>query len=200
MKVGLYLRVSTVEQDPKSQGLEVREFVAARGWNVVETYQDVGISGAKAQRPGLDRMLGDAWRGRFEAVVVWDLSRIARSTLDALQLLQKFQEMQVRFVAVKQTFDTNTPLGRAFFTMAALFAELERSILIERVKAGMARARAQGKKVGRPVRVVDEVEARELRKRGFSIRQIARRMRVPRTTVAKRLAVSTPEPDKRENP
>ena len=188
MKVALYLRVSTLDQDPESQGLEVRAFVTARGWQVVETYQDVGISGSKARRPGLDRLLKDAWHGRFQAVVVWDLSRMARSTLNALQLLQEFQAMDVRLVAVKQTFDTDTPLGRAFFTLAAMFAELEREILIERVRAGMARAKAEGKRIGRPVRWVDLEQLRRLRAEGRSIREIARALGVPRSTVAKRLA------------
>ena len=95
--------------------------------------------------------------------------------------------MKVRLVAVKQTFDTDTSLGRAFFTLAAMFAELERAILIERVRAGMARARAEGKRIGRPVRKVDLDELRRLREQGLSIRQIARRVQVPPSTVAKRL-------------
>jgi len=101
MKVALYLRVSTTDQDPETQGREVRAFVAARGWETIETYQDVGVSGARARRPGLDQLLKDAWRGRFEAVVGWDLSRMARSTLHALQVLQEFEQMKVRLVAVK---------------------------------------------------------------------------------------------------
>jgi DNA invertase Pin-like site-specific DNA recombinase len=183
------LRVSTLDQDPESQGQEVRAFIGARQWEIADTYQDVGISGAKARRPALDRLLKDAWRGRFQAVVVWDLSRMARSTLNALQLLQEFQEMKVRLIAVKQTFDTDTPLGRAFFTLAAMFAELEREILIERVRAGMARAKAEGKRIGRPVRWVDTQELRRLRSEGRSIREIARQVGVPRSTVAKRLAI-----------
>ncbi len=129
MKAALYVRVSTTDQYPETQGREVRQFVSARGWEVVETYQDIGVSGARASRPALDMLLKDAWRGRFEAVVVWDLSRMARSTLHALEILQKLEQMQVRLIAVKQTFDTDTPLGKAFFTLAAMFAELERAIL-----------------------------------------------------------------------
>ncbi len=187
MKAALYFRVSTVDQEAETQGREVRQFVAAHGWEVVEIYQDVGVSGARARRPALDRLLKDAWHGRFELVVVWDLSRLARSTLHALQLLQEFEQMKVRLIAVKQTFDTDTPLGRAFFTLAAMFAELERSILIERVRAGMARAKAEGKHIGRPVRKVDLEELGRLRNQGLSIRQIARRVAVPSSTVAKRL-------------
>ena len=120
--------------------------------------------------------------------MVWDLSRMARSTLNALELLREFEQMGVRLIAVKQTFDTDTPLGKAFFTLAAMFAELERSILIERVRAGMARARAEGKRIGRPVRVVDLQELRRLRVEGRSIRQIARAVGISSSTVAKRLA------------
>jgi DNA invertase Pin-like site-specific DNA recombinase len=188
MRVALYLRVSTTDQDPESQGREVRAFVAARGWETVEVYQDLGVPGARTHRPALDKLVRDAWRGKFQAVVVWDLSRIARRTLHALQLLQKFEQMEVRLVAVKQTFDTDTPLGRASFTLAAMFAELERSTLSERVRAGMARARAEGKHVGRPERVVDLEELRRLRAEGRSIRQIARSIGIPSSTVAKRLA------------
>ncbi|HJY87093.1 MAG TPA: recombinase family protein, partial [Candidatus Acidoferrales bacterium] len=107
--------------------------------------------------------------------------------LHALELLRQLEEMKVRLIAVKQTFDTDTPLGRAFFTLAAMFAELERSILIERVRAGMARARAEGKAIGRPRRAVDLEELRQLRGQGLSIRQIARRMATPSSTIAKRL-------------
>jgi DNA invertase Pin-like site-specific DNA recombinase len=167
---------------------------------VVETYQDVAVSGARARRPGLDGLLKDAWRGRFDALVVWDLSRIARSTLNALELLREFEQMKVRLIAVKQTFDTDTPLGRAFFTLAAMFAELERSILIERVRAGMARARAEGKRIGRPARRVDLEALRRLRAEGRSIRQIARALCIPSSTVAKRLktpGVVTPAPSHR---
>lgn len=187
MKVALYLRVSTTDQDPETQAREVRAFVASRGWDVVETYQDVGVSGARVRRPGLDQLLKDAWRGRFEAVVVWDLSRMARSTLNALELLREFEQIKVRLIAVKQTFDTDTPLGKAFFTLAAMFAELERAILIERVRAGMARARAEGKRIGRPERRVDLELLARLRAEGRSIRQIARQLAVPSSTVAKRL-------------
>jgi len=187
MRVALYLRVSTTDQDPETQGREVRAFVEARGWDVAETYQDLGVSGVRARRPGLDQLVKDAWRGRFAAVVVWDLSRMARSTLHALQLLQEFEQMEVRLIAVKQTFDTATPLGKAFFTLAAMFAELERSILIERVRAGMARARAEGKRIGRPARKMDLEELVLLRGRGLSIRQIARAVNAPPSTVAKRL-------------
>lgn len=190
MRAAIYLRVSTVDQEPETQGREVREFIASRGWELSETYSDIGISGARSRRPGLDQLLHDAWRKRFDAVVVWDLSRIARSTLDALSLLQEFQEKGVRLIAVKQTFDTDTPLGKAFFTLAAMFAELERSILIERVRAGMARAKAEGKKIGRPPRHVNLEEIRHLRDQGLSIRQIARRTGVPHSTVAKRLMPS----------
>jgi DNA invertase Pin-like site-specific DNA recombinase len=187
MRVALYARVSTADQEPETQNREARAFIAARGWELVETYQDVGISGARSDRPGLDRLLKDAWRGAFAAVVVWDLSRMARSTLHALELLRQLEEMKVRLIAVKQTFDTDTPLGRAFFTLAAMFAELERSILIERVRAGMARARAEGKPIGRPKRRVDLEELLRLRAQGLSIRQIARCMATPSSTIAKRL-------------
>jgi DNA invertase Pin-like site-specific DNA recombinase len=192
MKAALYLRVSIADQDAESQSREVRAFASARGLEVGETYQDVGISGARARRPGRDQLLKDTWRGKFQAVVVWDLSRIARSTLNALELLREFEQVKVRLIAVKQTFDTDSPLGKAFFTLAAMFAELERAILIERVRAGMARARAEGKRIGRPIRPVDLQHLERLREQGLSIRQMARRLNVPSSTVAKRLKLIVP--------
>jgi DNA invertase Pin-like site-specific DNA recombinase len=191
MKVAVYFRVSTMDQHPETQEREVCAFIDTRGWTKVETYQDVGISGAKARRPALDRLLKDGWHGKFEAVVCWDLSRLARSTFHALELLQKFQDMKIRAVFVKQCFDTDSPLGKAFFTLAAMFAELERSILIERVRAGMARAKAEGKRIGRPSRNVDMAKLSDLHTRGLSIRQIAIQLGVPRSTVASRLQQST---------
>src|SRR5262245_34739920 len=107
--------------------------------------------------------------------------------LHSLELLRQLEEMQVRLIAVKQTSATDTPLGKAFFTLAAMFAELERSILIERVRAGMARAKAEGKRIGRPARVVALDDLMDLRSQGLSIRQIGRRMDVPSSTIAKRL-------------
>jgi DNA invertase Pin-like site-specific DNA recombinase len=98
VKVAIYLRVSTTDQDPDSQGREVRGFVASRGWEAIEEYCEIGVSGARARRPELDRLMADAWKGKFEAVVVWDLSRIARSTLNALQLLQELEHKNVRLI------------------------------------------------------------------------------------------------------
>ncbi len=194
MRAALYLRVSTTDQDPESQGREVRQFVAARGWEVTGTYQDVGVSGARVRRPGLDRLLTDAWRGQFESVVAWDLSRIARGVLHALQLLRDFQQAGVRLIFVRQPFDTGGAVGQAVYTMLALFAEFERSLLIDRVRAGMARARAEGKPIGRPPRVVDFIELRRLRAQGLSLRQIARRTGIPCSTVAKRLKADATRP------
>ena len=185
--VAIYLRVSTTDQQPETQARELREFATLRRWEIVETYEDIGISGAKARRPGLDRLLKDAWRGKFQAVLVWDLSRIARSTLNALQLLEQFSQMKLRFISIKQTFDTETPLGKAFFTLAAMFAELERSILVERVRAGMNRAKQEGKRIGRPAVTIDLEKAQRLKDQGLSIRQIAAELNVPKSTLAKRL-------------
>jgi DNA invertase Pin-like site-specific DNA recombinase len=196
MKVAIYLRVSTAARDPESEEREARQFVISRGWEAVETCQDLGVSDARASRPALDRMLEDTRRGQFAAVVVWDLSRMAHRTPHALQLLKQFEQMRVRLIAIRQTFDTDTPLGKAFFTLAAMFAEIERSILIERVRAGMTRARAEGKRIGRPLRPIDLDELARLREQGLSIRQIARRVHVPPSTVAHRLRQSTGTADR----
>jgi DNA invertase Pin-like site-specific DNA recombinase len=188
MKVALYLRVSQTDEDPENQGREVRQFVSARGWETVGTYQDAGSTGARACRSGLDKLLDDGRRGCFEAVVVSDLPRLARSSLHALELLRDFEQMKVRLISIRQKLDTGTPLGQAFQTLAAMCAELERAVLAERVRAGMARAKADGKRIGRPARPVDLDELRRLRDQGFSIRQTARVLGIPSSTVAKRLA------------
>jgi DNA invertase Pin-like site-specific DNA recombinase len=192
VKVALYLRVSTAEQNPESQELDVRQFVTGRGWDVTGTYQDVGVSGARERRAALDQLLRDAWQGKFEAVVAWDLSRIARNTLHALQLLRQFQDGGVRLIFVRQLFDTAGPMGQAVYTMLALFAEFERSLLIERVRAGMARARAEGRRIGRPPRPVDIGELRRLRAQGFSLRKVSQMTGIPTSTVAKRLKSAEP--------
>ncbi len=191
MRAAAYLRVSTLVQDPELQAREIDRLVQARGWKPERTYRDVGQSGAHVRRPALEELRRDAARRRFDVVVVWDLSRLARSTLHALELLRELDDAGVRLVTVRQDFDTETPLGRALFTLAAMFAEFERQILIERVRAGMERARADGKRFGRPRREVDTARLLKLREEKHSIRAIGRLLGIPASTVAQRLAEAT---------
>ncbi len=151
VKAALYARVSTANsgQDPEVQLLELREYCQRRG-SVTGEYIDVGISGAKERRPELDRLLADAHRRRFDAVVVWRFDRFARSVSHLLRALENFRALGIEFVSLSEQVDTSTPTGKMVFTVLGAVAELERSLIVERVKAGMRNARAKGKRIGRP--------------------------------------------------
>jgi DNA invertase Pin-like site-specific DNA recombinase len=178
--VAVYLRVSTHEQTTLNQRLELESVAAARGWAIVETFEDV-VSGGKgrAKRPGLDQALRAAVQGRYDVLLAWDVTRLGRSTTDLLGVLQELHGAARDLYLHQQAIDTTTPAGRAMFTMLALFAEFERAMIQERVKAGMARAKACGTKSGRPIgrpRIATHLEARimELRASGMGQSRIAR--------------------------
>jgi DNA invertase Pin-like site-specific DNA recombinase len=146
---------------------ELREFVERRGWQVTEVYTDAGVSGAKASRPALNRLMVDAGRRRFEVVIVWRFDRFARSVSHLLRALEHFQALGIDFVSLSENVDTSTPTGRMVFTVLGAVAELERSLIVERVKAGLRNARAKGKKLGRPRVQVDESRVQALRDSGL---------------------------------
>ena len=154
VKASLYARVSTSNngQDPEVQLLELREYCQRRGWTITGEYIDVGISGTKERRPELDRLLADAHRRRFDAVVVWRFDRFARSVSHLLRALETFRALGIDFVSLSEQVDTSTPTGKMVFTVLGAVAELERSLIVERVRAGMRNARAKGKRIGRPPR------------------------------------------------
>ena len=151
-RAAIYLRVSTGEQTVENQRRELEAAAAQRGWFVTAIYTDQGISGAKGreQRPGLDRMLKDATRGKFDVVMCWAVDRMGRSLGELVETLQELHGAKVDLFLHQQAVDTTTPAGRAMFGMAAVFAEFERSMIQSRVNAGLARARAAGIKLGRP--------------------------------------------------
>jgi DNA invertase Pin-like site-specific DNA recombinase len=142
-RVAFYLRVSTGEQTTANQRLELEAVALARGWTVVALYEDQGVSGAKArrQRPQLDRLLKDALRGRFDLLAAWTVDRLGRSLPDLLATLGDLQAAGVGLYLHRQAVDTSTPSGRAMFAMLGVFAEFERAILQERIRAGLERAR-----------------------------------------------------------
>src|SRR2546425_4686125 len=178
MKVAIYARVSTTNgQDPELQLRELREYCQRRGWEVAGEYVDVGISGAREQRQQLNRLMADAHRRRFDAVVVWKFDRFARSVSHLLRALETFRALGIEFVSLSEQVDTSTPMGKMVFTVLAAVAEVERSIIVERVRAGLRNARAKGKRLGRP-RVSSPARIRELRGQGLSLREIAMRCRV----------------------
>jgi len=154
MRAAVYAQVSTLGkgQDP---GLQLREFsdcAERRGWTAAGEYVDVGISGAKDRRPELDRLMADAHRRKFDDVVVWKFDRFARSVSHLLRALENFQALGIEFVSLTEGVDTSTPAGKMVFTILGAVAELERSLICERVKAGLRNVRAKGKRLGRPLR------------------------------------------------
>jgi DNA invertase Pin-like site-specific DNA recombinase len=183
MRAALYLRVSTVDQDTERQELELRAVAVARGWEVVEVYADNGISGSKGrdQRPAFDRLHQDAKRRRFDIVMAWSVDRLGRSLQDLVAFLQELHAAGVELFLFQQAIDTTTPSGRAMFQMLGVFAEFERSMIVERVRSGLAKARANGTKSGRPIGrpPVPEVTRQRLRDAyaagGVSMRQLAKR-------------------------
>jgi DNA invertase Pin-like site-specific DNA recombinase len=184
LRAAIYARVSTANthQDPRVQTRELQEYCQRRGWTVAGEYVDVGISGTKEKRPELDRLLADAHRRRFDAVVVWRFDRFARSVSHLLRALETFQALGIEFVSLSEQMDTSTPTGKMVFTVLGAVAELERSLIVERVKAGLRNARAKGKTLGRPKKVVDARRIATLRAQGRSWREISQTMKIPPST------------------
>jgi DNA invertase Pin-like site-specific DNA recombinase len=181
-RAALYMRVSSVDQHPETQLLDLRQLAAQRGCEIVHEYTD-RVSGARARRAGLDELMGDARRGRFEVVLVWASDRIARSVKHFLEVLDELNHLNVEFVSFREQIDTGGPLGRAIVVIIGAIAELERNLIIERVRAGMRRARLEGRHIGRkPVEVDREAILRD-RRRGQSLGQLARTYSVSRTTI-----------------
>src|SRR5262249_55534808 len=152
MRVAIYARVSTSNngQDPTMQTRELREYAERRGWTVAGEYVDTGISGTKEKRPELDRLMAEAHRRKFDVVAVWKFDRFARSVSHLLRALDTFRVLGIEFVSLSESLDTATPAGRMVFTVLGAVAELERSLIVERVKAGLRNARSKGKHLGRP--------------------------------------------------
>lgn len=175
-KVALYLRVSTGEQTTENQRRELEAWAAAAGHEVVAIYEDAGISGAKGrdQRPQLDKALKDAVRRRYDVLAAWAVDRLGRSLQDLVGTLQELRGAGADLFLHQQALDTSTPSGRAMFQMLGVFAEFERSIIQERVYAGLARAKANGRQLGRPkVSASKLAEVRELLASGMGIRKAA---------------------------
>ena len=190
-RVAIYLRVSTSKQETSNQRRELEAVAARSGWQVVKIYEDAGISGAKGRdkRPGLDAMLKAVNAKEFDMVAAWSVDRLGRSLTDLLGILQNLHDKGVDLFLHQQGLDTSTTAGKAMFQMLGVFAEFERGIIRERVNAGLARARANGTKLGRR-RVKPAVEERihELRKGGMGILKIGREVGVGTSVVQRVLA------------
>ena len=194
MRVALYARVSTSDQDPEMQLEELKQAATQRGWAVADVYCDT-ISGSK-EGPERTRMLRDAHVGRFDTVMVWRFDRFGRSSRDLLLAVDTLFNLGVGFCSMREAFDTSTPIGKATLTILSAVAELERNIIRERVIGGLERAKRKGVKLGRPEREVDIERAKEMLAAGRTQRQVAMALRVPRTTLRRALAraVETPGP------
>ena len=190
-RVALYVRVSTDHQSVRNQEIELQAVAERHGWTVVAVYRDQGMSGAKGRdkRPGLDKLLQAVARKEFDMVAAWSVDRLGRSLIDLVGILQEFHAKHVDLYLHQQGIDTTTPSGKAMFQMMGVFAEFERSMIHERVMAGLARARAEGKQLGRPAEVAGNAAKvrtiRAARAAGKSIRAIAREQGVGIGTVSR---------------
>lgn len=184
-RVAIYARVSTPDQHLENQILDLRKLAAQRGFEVVKEYCDRGISGNKAKRPGLDSMMADARRGEFSVVLVAAFDRIARSTKNFLEIVDELSELGIEFISAREAIDTSGPMGRMFLTMVGSIAELERSLIVERIKAGMRRARIEGRRLGRtPLDVNRDALVRD-RLAGMSLTDVAKKYRISRASVVR---------------
>jgi DNA invertase Pin-like site-specific DNA recombinase len=190
-RAALYMRVSTVDQHPETQLYDLRQMAAQRGYEIVQEYTD-RISGVKGRRPGLDDLMRDARRGHFDVVLVWASDRIARSVKHFLEVLDELGRINVEFVSFREQIDTGGPLGRAIVIIIGAIAELERNLIIERVRAGMRRARLEGRHIGRPSLDLDYQAILRDRQLGKSLGQIAKGHKISRATVHRVLHEHTP--------
>ncbi len=184
MRIALYARVSTKDQSCELQLRDLRAYCAARGFKAVREYIDVGQSGAKESRPELNRLMEDARKRRFDAIVVWRFDRFAPSTKHLLLALEEFRSLGIQFISYQENIDTCSLLGQALFTIVSAVAQLERDLIRERVSAGIRNARANGKKLGRPKSGVDRDRILQMRTEGHSLRHIAVRLGVGYGTVS----------------
>ncbi len=184
-RAALYLRVSTLDQHPETQAHDLRTLAAQRSLEIVHQFVDHGISGARVRRPALDEMMTAAHRRDFDVVLVWAADRLARSTKHFLEVLDELNRLGIEFVSFRENLDTGGPLGRAVVVIVSAIAELERSLIIERVRAGMRRAKLEGRHLGRKPLEVDRAALLRDRARGLSLGQLAKTHRISRTSVAR---------------
>jgi len=194
VRVAAYARISTNsgKQSADMQTREVEEYCQRRGWQIAVEYVDQGISGAKEHRPELDRLMADAHQRKFDAVVVWKFDRFARSVSHLLRALETFRILGVEFVSLSEQVDTSTPTGKMVFTVLGAVGELERSLIVERVRAGLRNARARGKRLGRPRVPVDASKVVRLRAQGESWAAISQGLGIGKGT-AQRAALTLPK-------
>ena len=189
VRVAFYARVSTLNnQDPEMQPAELREYAGHRGWQIVEEFTDQGVSGCKESRPALNRLMSDACRRKFDAVLVWKIDRFGRSLKHLVNSLAELAALGVAFVSLRDNIDLSTPSGRLMFQIIGAMAEFERALIQERVRAGIRNARAKGRQLGRPRLIVDASRIADLRARGDSWSQIQAKLGVSKGTAQRAFA------------
>ncbi|HXN18459.1 MAG TPA: recombinase family protein [Candidatus Binatus sp.] len=184
-KCALYARVSTPDQHVEAQLYDLRKLAAQRGFEIGREYCDRGISGSKAKRPGLEAMMSDARRGEFSVLMVAAFDRVARSTKNFLEIVDELHDLQVEFISAREAIDTTGPMGRMFITLIGSIAELEKSILVERIRAGMRRARMEGQRLGRAPLNIDHGALVRDRLTGMSLTNVAKKYGVSRASVVR---------------
>ena len=199
-RAAVYVRVSTVDQHPETQLNELRTFAAQR-FQIVQEYTDHGFSGTKARRPALDKLMEDARRHKFDVLIVWSIDRLARSTKHLLQTLDELNGLGIQFLSQREAIDTEGPLGRAIVVIVSAMAELERCVIIERVRAGMRRAKLEGRRIGRAPLDIDRGQIVRDRHSGMSLTQVAKKHCISRASVCrlmKTVGANDPRPPLQE--
>lgn len=190
-KAAIYTRVSTQDQSVDMQVSDLRRYCEQRSFEVYKEYSDQGVSGTKDHRPALDQLMADARKRRFDVVACWRFDRWARSTKHLITALEEFRHLGIDFISFQENIDTSSPLGKAVFTIVSAIAELEKNIIVERVKAGLRNAKAKGKRLGRrpliDARLLRTVS--DMRGRGMSIRGISNELGVSKSLVHKSIKI-----------
>ena len=194
-KAALYCRVSTVDQHVESQLYDLRQLAEQRGLEVVKEYADKGVSGLKARRPGLDALMSDARQRKFSVVLVAAFDRVARSTRHFLHVMDELDSLGIEFVSRREGVATGDAMGRLFITIISAIAELERSLVVERVKSGMRRARLEGRQIGRARLDVDRQQVIQDRRSGMSLTQVAKKHGISRASVCRLMKEASASPD-----
>jgi DNA invertase Pin-like site-specific DNA recombinase len=185
--VAVYARVSTMDQNCEVQLADLRRYVSQRFGKSYE-YVDVGVSGTQRKRPQLDALVKDAKKRLFEVVLVWKFDRFARSLKHLIDSLQEFRALGIDFISFTEGIDTTTPTGELLFNIVGAVAQFERDLIADRVRAGIAHARALGKRIGRPPASVDLAEVVTLRRQGLSLRSVAKTLGIPVSPVRRALS------------
>jgi DNA invertase Pin-like site-specific DNA recombinase len=184
-KAAIYVRVSTADQHVESQLYDLREFAAQRGFDIVKEYQDCGISGRRARRPGLDALIADARRKQFSTILIAAFDRVARSVKHFLQVMDEFDALGITLISRRENVDTSGPMGRLFLTIIGSIAELEADLIRERVLAGMRRAKLEGVRIGRAPMNLDRTAIVRDRLSGMTLTTVAKKWGISRSLVCK---------------